>query len=552
MINDTDRIEVNKINGITIKDAVMKIKSGKTDPFYGFSSDCLKNAPDIYYECLAGMMRAILYHGHIPSKLLTATLVPLVKDKLGDLSDSKNYRSIALSSLVLKRLDWIIIDHYGHLLKTNEFQFGFQPFSSTTLCSWMVFETIDSYLQHGSNVFGCLLDCTKAFDTIEHSKLFEKLISAKVPPVIIRILICIYRCQTAKVRWKDSYSNEFTLRNGVRQGAVISPLFFSYYMDGLFDLLSKSGSGCTINGFYAGCFGYADDLFLISPSRNGLQDMLDIASTYVTAHNISFSTNSDPLKSKTKGIVFTKRKLSFEPEPLKLNNDRLPWVSHAKYLGNEITDMPDGLSRDAMIKRARYVERNVELGQEFDFAHPEVKCKINRVYNSSFPGSILYDFTSDSVRKLLNSWSVSVRHMWNLPTDSHRYLIEQLGGEHAYSMIYLRFVKFLQNVQRSEKVAVQFVLRRVLQNVNTITGRNIRHIQDQIGHHCDLLAVSPKWLKGKLSFCSISNENMWKVNIIREVTNIVHNVLFLEPLDESDSFLANDQLQEIVNFVSSN
>ena len=105
---------------------------------------------------------------------------------------------------------------------------------------------------------------------------------------------------------------------------------------------------------------------------------------------------------------------------------------------------------------------------------------------------------------------------------------------------------------RTEKVAVQFMLRRVLQNVNTITGRNIRHIQDQIGHHCDLLAVSPKWLKGKLSFCSISNENIWKVNIIREVTNIVHNVLVLEPLDESDSFLANDQLQEIVNFVSSN
>ena len=154
MIDDKDVIEVNNINGITIKDALMKIKSGKTDPTYGFSSDCLKNANNMYYECLASMMRAILIHGHIPSKLLTATLVPLVKDKLGDLGDSKNYRPIAISSLILKLLDWIIINHYGHLLKTNEFQFGFQPFSSTTLCSWIVFETIDSYLQHGSSVYG--------------------------------------------------------------------------------------------------------------------------------------------------------------------------------------------------------------------------------------------------------------------------------------------------------------------------------------------------------------------------------------------------------------
>ena len=51
-----------------------------------------------------------------------------------------------------------------------------------------------------------------------------------------------------------------------------------------------------------------------------------------------------------------------------------------------------------------------------------------------------------TVRKLLNSWAVSIRHMWNLPMDS----ID----------ISVRFVKFLQNVQKSDKVAVQFMLRK--------------------------------------------------------------------------------------------
>ena len=178
------------------------------------------------YEFLANLLKSFLTHSHITANLLTATLVPIVKDKLGDVSSTKNYRSIAISSLILKLIDWVIILSYGHKLKTNEFQFGFQQQSSTSLCSWLAFETIDSYLRKGSTVFGCLLDCTKAFDTVDHAKLFLKLKKVGIPPVVIRLLICIYRKQTALVKWKGNSSSCFSIRNGVRQGAVISPLFF--------------------------------------------------------------------------------------------------------------------------------------------------------------------------------------------------------------------------------------------------------------------------------------------------------------------------------------
>ena len=141
--------------------------------------------------------------------------------------------------------------------------------------------------------------------------------------------------------------------------------------------------------------------------------MLNLASKYVEDHNISFSTNQDPNKSKTKGIIFSQKRLKYEPSPLVLNHNELPWVNRAKYLGNFIEDVPNGLQFDAKVKRAKYIERNVELGQEFQLAHPEVKCKINRIYNLSFPGSTLYDITLESVRQLVNSWSVSVRQMLN-------------------------------------------------------------------------------------------------------------------------------------------
>ena len=61
------------------------------------------------------------------------------------------------------------------------------------------------------------MDCSKAFDTIQHSKLFQKLLHVGVPPVVVRLMIYLYKKQTADVRWKNKYSFEFSVRNGVRR-----------------------------------------------------------------------------------------------------------------------------------------------------------------------------------------------------------------------------------------------------------------------------------------------------------------------------------------------
>ena len=280
--------------------------------------------------------------------------------------------------------------------------------------------------------------------------------------------------------------------------------------------------------------------------------MLEIAQNYVKEHNISFSTNFDASKSKSKGIVFSRKPLDLEPAPLILDGNPLPCVKSAKYLGNEIENIPRGLAKDTQIKWARYIERNVELNQEFPFSHPVVKCKLNRIYNSSFPGSVLYDLTSDPVKCLVNSWSTSVRQMWNLPVTAHRYLLEPLSGEHAFSMIITRFVKFLQKVQKSEKLAVQFMLAKVICNVRSVTGNNVRYIQGLSENFSDILKISPKSLKRKLSYFPIDMIDQWRVDLIREVTDIKSDVLHLEKDGSVEKFLSNDDVSYILNFVSSN
>lgn len=104
-ISEESMDDINKINLCTIKEALDKVKPNKSDPTWDFSSDFLKNGPELLLKHLEMMIKAFLVHGHVSEILLLATLVPIIKDKLGDMCSTTNYISIAISSLILKLLD---------------------------------------------------------------------------------------------------------------------------------------------------------------------------------------------------------------------------------------------------------------------------------------------------------------------------------------------------------------------------------------------------------------------------------------------------------------
>ena len=177
-ITTTDKAEIQKINAGVVKEAVGHLKKNKTDPVMQSTSDCLSNAPSVFFEHLALVFRSWLLHGHITEMLLLSTLVPIIKDKLGNLCSSDNYRSIAISSLILKIFDWVMIILYGDKLQFDDLQFGYQEHCSTNMCTWMAVETIDYFMRNGSDVYVCVMDMKKAFDTVQHSILFQKLIQS--------------------------------------------------------------------------------------------------------------------------------------------------------------------------------------------------------------------------------------------------------------------------------------------------------------------------------------------------------------------------------------
>ena len=190
------RDTIKLFTGDLVKSAAKKLKPNKSDVTSDFTSDCIKAVPNIFFDELALLFRTSLMHGYFSQVLLICALCPIVKDSNGDISSSKNYRGIAISSLILKIFDNCLLLLFGALLSNDVLQFGFQKKLSTVQCTWAVQETISHYLRSGSEVYCCLLDFSKAFDKVNFEQLFLKLIERKMPQVILRLFLFLYLHQT--------------------------------------------------------------------------------------------------------------------------------------------------------------------------------------------------------------------------------------------------------------------------------------------------------------------------------------------------------------------
>ena len=108
--SDCDIIHTHSITVQQIKCAISKMQSGKSDSIEQLSSDNFKNGTHMLNVYISLLFTCMLTHGIPPSGLLLSTIIPIPKNKRGNMSDSSNYRAIALSSLLCKLFDTIIIE----------------------------------------------------------------------------------------------------------------------------------------------------------------------------------------------------------------------------------------------------------------------------------------------------------------------------------------------------------------------------------------------------------------------------------------------------------
>ena len=493
-----------------LKKVLKKIKLGKSDGSLGLSSDSIVNGPDSLHVMISLLFKVMIVHGYAPDPLLVGTMTPLPKVKhLAHVADK--YRAITLSSCILKLLDYVILQDTPNPFKTDTFQFGYKENSSTTLCSATLMETVSYFISNNTKVYAVLLDATKAFDRVKFSKLFNILLDRGLNKAYVRLLFYMYFNQKLRVKWQDQFSDSFIVSNGVKQGGVLSPVLFGVYMDSLLLELKSSGYGCHVGPHFAGCLGYADDVVLLSPTKQGLNCMLDIAECFSKQFSVEFN------GAKSQYIIFD-RKYVWQRDRISIFGSNVDSQEHVVHLGHTL--YADNKRHNVGgILCSFYKQFNI-FRSKFKCISSNLQAKLFSTYCTSFYGVALLPLCK--LKTLHVAYRKSLRVVLNLPYRTHCGILNCFNNllcEKHYFMS--RFIKFAWKALNHESDVISYIFKQTLGSKQSVFYQNIKYCCDYTNFSQDMfdesLLVCMKQIRMACSSICKTDENYAKVNLIKEL-----------------------------------
>uniref|UniRef100_A0A3B1JC70 ribonuclease H n=1 Tax=Astyanax mexicanus TaxID=7994 RepID=A0A3B1JC70_ASTMX len=294
---------------ITQVELAQKLKSLKSKKACGPDSirnEMLKNSTPDLQEAMLKLFNLVLSSGCFPDIWSQGLITPIHKS--GDKSDPNNFRGICVSSNLGKVFNNILNNRILSFLTEHDVlsknQIGFLPNHRTTDQIYTLHTLINQHVHQTKNgkIFACFVDFKKAFDSIWHKGLYYKLLESGVGGKVYDIIKSMYLENKCGVRIGDKHTEFFTQKRGVRQGCSLSPTLFNIYINELAVQLEQSAApGLTLQGGEVKFLLYADDLVLLSPTAQGLQQHLDLLEQY--CQNWALAVN---LK-KTKVMIFQKK-----------------------------------------------------------------------------------------------------------------------------------------------------------------------------------------------------------------------------------------------------
>ena len=391
-LNNTDCASVTfSVNEVVT--AISQIKTGKAAGPDGIAVEAYKYGGHRLAIYLTLLFNLCLWCNHLPKNLICSLFVPLVKNKSGDLTDVNNYRAIAISNSCSKILELAMYNYFVSIQPDDfldDHQFGFKKSHSTGLCTHIFKRTVDYYIKHGSNVFSCFVDFKKAFDYVDYWHLFTKLFDNCNDPksrLLVRLLSTWYSTQSVFVRWKQMDSDTFEVQTGVRQGGVLSPYLFRFYVRDMIRLVTQMRVGCCIDNTMINLLCFADDMVLVAPSWNALQFLIDMLFNAASSLNMQFNTK------KTVCMIFnpldSKKVVCCDFPAFTVDGAQLTFVDSFKYLGNVITnDLRDDADIEREIK-CLFTRCNILLSR-FQYCSRAVKLRLFQSYCLCFYNCALW------------------------------------------------------------------------------------------------------------------------------------------------------------------
>lgn len=373
---------------ITIKeilDAVNKLKNNKAAGLDGIPNEILKSGGSIFAPVLQKLFNLIFCSGTYPRKWSLSYLCPIFKS--GSPSKPENYRGIAINSCIGKLFNSTLNKRLDiHLDKNNIIhpcQVGFSKKSRTSDHMFVLKTILDKYTNRkGGKIYACFVDFKKAFDRVIHCGIKYKLLENNISGKFYTILKDMYSKNEMSVKVGNVLTPSFSSLVGVRQGDVLSPNLFKLFINDLPPRFEPSPDAVDINGCRIDCLMYADDIIVLSNTKKGLQNRLDILHTYCIDWCL------DVNLSKTKVLIFLNKPGKFLKESLYLDKEAIECVNRYKYLGIVFTS--SGLfqqGKEELFKKS--LKAKFKLQKSMSACNPSIDTAIH-LYDHTIKPILLY------------------------------------------------------------------------------------------------------------------------------------------------------------------
>ena len=331
-----------------------------------FAMSFLKNSPTLFIRCVTKLFNLVLDSGIIPADWTIGIIRPLFKGK-GSTDNPDNYRGITLLSC-LGKLFTAVINHRLTLYiesqgSIGDEQAGFRSGHSTLDHIYVLKSIIEFYSFHHKRLYCAFIDYKKAFDLVNRTMLWSKLISHGINGKILRVIYNLYDSAKSCVQEGPDISGLFPCNTGVRQGENLSPLLFALYLNDFELSISKKFKGLDLLSreiknalndddveYFVRifCLLYADDTVVLAESPPELQAALDAVYGYCQEWKLSVNT------TKTKVMIFSRGRVK-KAQTFLFGKEPLETVQEYTYLGTIFSS--NGSMKAAVLKQVMQANR---------------------------------------------------------------------------------------------------------------------------------------------------------------------------------------------------
>ena len=224
-----------------IKCEISKLNPKKANGPDGIGSKVIKICPDVFSYNLEKIFNKSILDANYPLQMKVAKVIALFKK--GDRLQPNNYRPISLLACCNKLFEKLICKRLLAFLKQQNilflFQFGFRGNYSTILALIECIDNVRRLLDEGNYVLGIYIDQTKAFDTVDHDILLEKLEHYGIRGHANDFFRSYLSNRQQFTSINGTNSDTQPVSCGVPQGSVLGPILFLIYVNDMANAVSN-------------------------------------------------------------------------------------------------------------------------------------------------------------------------------------------------------------------------------------------------------------------------------------------------------------------------